>query len=73
VLRAWLADGGLRSGRAVDRKIARRYVVAAQEVGLVRDGGEDQLTDELLGAVVTAVRPARQMGHGATWERLIGE
>lgn len=76
VLRAWLADAGLRTAAeraGVDRKTARRYVVAAREAGLVRDGGEAQLTDELIGAVVAAVRPARMSGHGASWETLLGE
>jgi hypothetical protein len=76
VLRAWLAGDGLwraaeRAG--VDRKTARRYVAAGQEAGLVRDGGEAQLTDELMGVVVAAVRPVRPAGHGAAWETLTGE
>ncbi len=73
VLRAWLSGLGLRkvAERAgVDRKTARRYVEAAQGAGLRRDGGEGQLTDELVGAVVAAVRPARPAGHGTTWEAL---
>jgi len=74
VLRAWLAGVGLRTaaGRAgVDRKTARRYVEAGEAAGLVREGGEAQLTDELIGAVVFAVRPARATGHGASWEELV--
>jgi transposase len=73
VLRAWLAGAGLRrvAERAgVDRKTARRYVEAAQAAGLARDGGEDQLTDELVGQVVEAVRPVRQGGHGTAWQTL---
>ena len=61
----WLGGEGLRpvAERAgVDRKTARRYVDAAVAAGLVRDGGEEQLTDELIGAVVAAVRPARRAG-----------
>lgn len=57
MLRAWLAGKGLRrvaEQAGVDRKTARRYVDAAVAAGLVRDGGEDQLTDELLGQVVAA-------------------
>ncbi len=54
----------------MDRKTARRYVAAGQEAGLRRDGGEGQLTDELIGAVVAAVRPARPSGHGQAWEDL---
>ena len=69
VLRQWLGDElGLRpvAERAgVDRKTARRYVDAAVAVGLVRGGGEQQLTDELVGAVIAAVRPERAQGHGA--------
>jgi len=73
VLRAWLAGAGKRpaAGRAgVDVKTAARYIKAAQAGGLARDGDESQLTDELLGAVVAAVRPARPAGHGASWETL---
>jgi len=60
----------------VDRKTARRYVEAAQATqaaGLVRDGGPEQLTDALIGTVVSAVRPARAGGHGAAWELLMPE
>ena len=76
MLRAWLAGKGLRkvAGQAgVDRKTARNYVNAALAAGLVRDGGEEQLTDELVGLVVAAVRPARPQGHGAGWEVLEGQ
>src|SRR6516162_10156702 len=73
VLRAWLAGAGLRkvAERAgVDRKTARRYVEAAVGAGLARDGGLGQLTDELVGQVVQAVRPTRPAGHGQPWELL---
>ena len=77
VLRHWLAgDCGLRviaERSGVDRKTARRYVQAAVAVGLVRDGTEGQLSDELIGAVIAAVRPVRQLGHGAAWDRLLAE
>lgn len=74
VLRAWLAGLGLRkvAERAgVDRKTARRYVAAAEAAGLTRDAGVEALTDDLVGAVVEAVRPARPNGHGAAWEQLL--
>src|SRR5713101_5248301 len=67
VLRAWLAGQGKRPAArraGVDVKTAMRYIRAAQEAGLARDGGEGQLTDELLGQVAAAVRPARPAGHG---------
>lgn len=74
VLRAWLDGAGLRTAAeraGVDRKTARRYVEAGQAAGLVRDAGEGQLTDALIGAVVHAVRPARATGHGQPWELLV--
>lgn len=55
----------------MDRKTARRYVQAAEDAGLVRDAGETAVTDELVGAVVAAVRPARPNGHGQAWEALV--
>jgi transposase len=74
VLRAWLEGAGLRkvAERAgVDRKTARRYVEAAQTAGLNREAGGEAITDELVGAVVEAVRPARPNGHGASWDLLL--
>ena len=74
VLRVWLEGLGLRrvAERAgVDRKTARRYVEAAQAAGLSRGAGPEAVTDELVGAVVEAVRPARPNGHGASWELLV--
>lgn len=77
VLRRWLrGDEGLRSiatSAGVDRKTVRRYVEAATELGVVRDGGENQLTDELIGSVCEAVRPIRPNGHGSSWEKLVAE
>jgi hypothetical protein len=43
----------------VDVKTAARYIKAAQAAGLARDGDEAQLSDELLGQVVAAVRRKR--------------
>jgi transposase len=56
----------------VDRKTARRYVAAAEAEGLTREDCVEALSDELIGAVVAAVRPARPDGHGASWEILLG-
>ncbi len=75
VLRGWLEGVGLRkvAERAgVDRKTARRYVQAAQAAGLSREAGLAAVDDELVAAVVTAVRPSRPAGHGAAWEVLAG-
>src|SRR5690348_12242069 len=73
VLRSWLGGAGLRMVAAqagVDRKTARRYVQAAEAAGVVRDGGWVQVTDEVVGAVVAAVRPARPTGYGQAWQLL---
>src|SRR5260370_14995202 len=70
VLRAWLSGAGARPAAergGVNVKTARRYIEAAVAAGLVRDGGEGQLSEELLGAV----RPARPDGHGDSWELLV--
>jgi len=70
VLRLWLRGEGLRSIErlmSVDRKTVRRYVAAAVASGLARDGGEEQLSDVLLGSVCELVRPHRRDGHGAAW------
>lgn len=73
VLRLWLGGEGLRSIERlsqVDRKTVRRYVTAGEGLGLVRDGGVDQLSDEFVGVVVEAVRPHRSDGHGEAWRLL---
>ena len=69
-LRRWLRGDGERliaQGVGVDRKTARRYIAAAVECGVDRCGGEEQLTDELIGQVVERVRPHRVDGHGEAW------
>jgi hypothetical protein len=74
VLRLWLAGEGIRSVERlaqVDRKTVRRYVAVAEALGVVRDGGGDQLTDALIGMVVEAVRPHRCDGHGGAWRLLV--
>jgi hypothetical protein len=71
-LRLWLQNKrGPRSIAetvGVDRKTVRRYIETAQAAGLVREGGEGQLTNALIGAVIEAVRPERPAGHGVAWE-----
>jgi transposase len=74
VLRLWLRGEGFRATErlvGVDRKTVRRYVAAAVELGLVRDGGEEQLSDEFVGSVVEAVRPHRADGRGEAWRLLV--
>jgi hypothetical protein len=57
----------------VNVKTAARYIRAAQGVGLDRGGGEGQLTDDLIGVVVGAVRPVRPAGHGSSWQALAAQ
>jgi transposase len=73
VLRLWLDDEGFRAIERlsqVDRKTVRRYVTAAEGLGLVGDGGVEQLSDEFVAMVVEAVRPHRSDGHGEAWRLL---
>ena len=74
VLRRWLGGReGLRrvaDAAGVDRKTVRRYVEAAQSLGVTREGGEAQLSEQLLAAVVEAVGPGRPGGHGQAWAAL---
>jgi hypothetical protein len=67
VLRGWWGGAGLRTvaeRAGVGRKTARRYVQAAQSVGMDRGAGMAALTDELLGAVVDLVRPVPRSPKG---------
>lgn len=76
VLRLWVRGEGLRSIERLvwcDRKTIRRYVQAAEAAGLVREDGEEQRSDELIGAVVEAVRLARPAGRGVAWQRCEAE
>jgi transposase len=74
-LRLWLAGESLRGIErlaGLDRKTIRRYIEAAQAAGVLVGGGEAELSDELIGQVVEAVRPHRLDGHGQAW-RLLGQ
>jgi hypothetical protein len=73
VLRLWLGGEGLRAVSRLaqlDRKTVRRYVEAAEELGLDRAGDDGQLSDGFLGEVVERVRPHRVDGHGEAWRLL---
>lgn len=67
ILRLWLRGEGLRAISrlaGMDRKTVRRYVEAAEALGVDRVGNDEQLTDLLLGQVVERVRPDRTDGRG---------
>jgi hypothetical protein len=51
----------------VDRRTSKRYVTAAVAAGVSREGGEKQLTDELIGQVVSVVRPDGTGWGGRSW------
>lgn len=73
ILRLWLEGRSLRKVTelaAVDRKTVRRYVAAAEAAGVRQDCGAGQLSDELIGQVVSAVRPDRPRGVGPARESL---
>lgn len=76
VLRLWLAGHSLREVTrlaGLDRKTVRRYVQAAQAAGITPERGDGQLTDEVLGVVVSVVRPDRPRGTGAAWEAIAAQ
>jgi hypothetical protein len=76
MLRLWLQGLGLRGVARLsgtDRKTVRRYVDRARACGLDRDGGECQLTDQLIAAVIAEVRPHRPTGKSPAWESIAAE
>jgi len=74
VLRLWLRGHGYRRIAELvqaDRKTVRRYVEAAQGAGLERGGGDEALTDELLGAMAEQVQSGRPRHlYGEAWRQL---
>jgi transposase len=73
ILRLWLEGHSLRKVTTLagaDRKTVRRYVEAAQAAGLSQERDVGQLSDELLGQVIAAVRPERPRGVGQAREAL---
>lgn len=76
VLRCWLAGQGLRriaEGVRPDRKTVRRIVDTAVAAGLVRDGGDDQLTELFIAGVLGGLVQVRPDRHGDVWAVLVGE
>lgn len=76
VLRFWLAGRGLRAIAGVvrpDRKTVRRIVEVAVGAGLVRGGGEGQLSEVFLGRVVTLLVQDRPDRHGEMWAAIAVE
>ena len=75
-LRRWLKGDGERPIARGSASTARRLGVTSprrSSSGVDRGGGEEQLTDELIGQVVERVRPHRADGHGEAWRSLLAE
>ena len=73
VLRAWLAGLGKRPAAAragVNPRPRPGISGPRRRPRFSGDSGEGPRTDELIGVVVGAVRPARPAGHGSSWEAL---
>ena len=74
VLRLWQMGRGYREIErlvGVDRKTVRRYVVVATNAGLKR--GPDGVAEEVVGAVVSQLRPGRRLWRGESWAELDGQ
>jgi hypothetical protein len=72
VLRQWLGGAGHKRIAArvgLDVKTVRRYVHAAQALGLTRASGEAALTEEMLSSLFTSLRTSPGRPHGDAWER----
>ena len=74
VLRLWLRGHGYRRIAELvraDRKTVRRYVEAAEGAGLERGGGDEALTDELLGTMAEQLQSGRpRQLYGEAWRQL---
>ena len=76
LLRWWVEGLSLRKTTersGFDRKTVRRYVEAAELLGVVQGGGAAQLGDDVLAAVLERVRPERRDGHGDGWATCVAQ
>ncbi len=70
VLSLWLDGRGKKTiARLVgaDPKTVRRYVARATKLGLQRDWGTEQLTDDFLGRMALSLQPGRSGPRGDSW------
>src|SRR5438105_1544055 len=51
----------------LDRKTVRRYLAEAVVQGFALDGGEEQITEESIAALVRALRVVPEREHGESW------
>jgi transposase len=76
ILRQWLAGAGKKRIAArvgLDVKTVRRYVSAAQALGVSREQGEAALTDELITALLAALHAPPGRERGEAWQRCQGQ
>lgn len=70
VLRLWVGGRSLRAISrltGLDRKTVRRYVEAGRDAGVWRGGGEEQVTEAVVGQVIGGVHPRGAEAHGEAW------
>jgi len=70
VCRLWIDGRGYRAIAALvppDRKTVTRVIEVAVGLGLDRDGGDGQLTDDFVGSVIAVMRPPKPDRHGESW------
>src|ERR1700745_2834295 len=71
VLRQWVGGAGCKRVAArlgLDVKTVRRYVHAAQALGVTREGGEAAVNDELLTRLLGSLRTQPGRPRGDAWE-----
>jgi len=71
VLRLWLKGIGFRAIARLtssDRKTVRHYTEHATALGVSRTGGEEQIDDELISALISAIQPERVGVRGEAWQ-----
>ncbi|MHB8508988.1 MAG: IS21 family transposase [Candidatus Dormibacteria bacterium] len=76
LMRLWLkgySDRAITRLARADRKTVKRYLDAARTAGVRRDGGEEQLNDEVLGTIAETLRPGRRGGRGPVWNLLVNQ
>ena len=72
ILRQWLSGAPrkrIAARLSCDAKTVRRYVRAAERLGLVPGGAEQTVGDEMLAAVIAAACPQRRPARGQGWAR----
>lgn len=70
ILRLWLKGFGFRPiarFTSSDRKTVKHYVELAEALGVSRTEGEDQLDDDVIGALVASIQPGRIGARGDAW------